>query len=314
MAFVSERLGKWMPGDKPLGVNSRPRLSGVMYTINATHAHGSRIRHPGEFYDERIRSVINRIVIDENSHGYSVSREMRMLGVGEVLRVMVQGMADRVEWDNNPGDEDSSVRARAPFRMPVLRCHDATIGATLASLGCFGGDERWPSFTSHVIFELFHQKAVPSLGTDEGKKPVDATSLGIACQGDDKPQDTMRRSVEKLTTERRRSLDGYFVRVKYNGRVMTISGCREEGKHLEGNESLCTLVSLLAPPLPRSPTSPGDARRTVYSILFTDSFTHEHQSAFKSIVGKFTPRNWRDACGSNLGAPTTAVKDEPAGY
>ncbi|KAK0609372.1 hypothetical protein B0T17DRAFT_137393 [Bombardia bombarda] len=73
-------------------------------------------------------------------------------------------------------------------------------------------------------------------------------------------------------------MDEYFVRVRYNDRIMTIPGCRAEGKHLDGDESLCTL------------------------------------SAFKSIVDKFTPRNWRYACRSNLGALLTTRNDEPAGY
>lgn len=246
MAYLSEKLGKWMPGNKALAVDSRPRLSAVMDTINATLAHGPETRLPDDFYDERVRETIDRVVVDESFYGYSVSREMRMRGVGEVLGGMVLNMVDRVECDRTRGS--TAMRSRSPPVMSLSGCHDGTIGATLASLGCFGGDERWPGFTSHVIVELFRKRPVPFLGMDERvlRKPlVDITSAASTPQqGDNGPRGIGRRPVEKLMPEEVRELDEYFVRVKYNDRVMTIPGCREEGKHLDGDESLCTLVSL----------------------------------------------------------------------
>ncbi|KAH6706216.1 hypothetical protein BKA61DRAFT_679389 [Leptodontidium sp. MPI-SDFR-AT-0119] len=73
MRCLSKKLGKWMPGNKPLTVGSRPRLSAVMNAVNATLAHGPDTRHtqlPDEFYDGQVRKVIvnsamSRIVYDK---------------------------------------------------------------------------------------------------------------------------------------------------------------------------------------------------------------------------------------------------------
>ena len=38
------------------------------------------------------------------------------------------------------------------------------------------------------------------------------------------------------------------------------------------------------------------------------------QEAFKSIADKFTPKNWKQACVSNLDGPLIPIDDERAGY
>jgi len=40
----------------------------------------------------------------------------------------------------------------------------------------------------------------------------------------------------------------------------------------------------------------------------------DEQDTFKAIVDKFTPKNWKADCMSNLGAPAFPEKSEPAGY
>lgn len=49
--------------------------------------------------------------------------------------------------------------------------------------------------------------------------------------------------MKELSEQEKRTLQGYFVRVRYNDRVMSVPGCKAPGKHLEGDESFCTLVS-----------------------------------------------------------------------
>lgn len=68
----------------------------------------------------------------------------------------------------------------------------------------------------------------------------------VTDQGDTgKPRDIGRRPVEKLSKDELQGLDGYFVRVKYNDRIMVIPGCQVQGNHLDGDQSLCTLGSLI---------------------------------------------------------------------
>ncbi|KAL1835687.1 hypothetical protein VTK73DRAFT_5458 [Phialemonium thermophilum] len=85
--------------------------------------------------------------------------------------------------------------------------------------------------------------------------------------------------MEELTPAERQQLDGYYVRLRYNDEPVTIPGCRLPGNHLEGDESFCTLA------------------------------------AFKSIVDKFTPKNWKQECRMNADAPPLSTGErEPAGY
>ncbi|KAI1848795.1 hypothetical protein JX265_013762 [Neoarthrinium moseri] len=251
MRYLSKKLGKWMPGNKALTLDSRPTLSALMDTINATRAHGPSTRLPDEFYDERVREVIDRIVIDEQFRGYGLSRELRILGVGQLMGDIVLKMVDQVEWrmkcDTLGG---TAMRSGGPPKLSLLGCHDRTIGVVLASLGCLGDSEQWPPFTSHIIFELFSKRTPGDSDLKEDKRnclPRNAnTSLtSIADQGGlSKLQGIGQRPVTKYTTNEEQTLDEYFVRVKYNDRIMTIPGCRVPGKHFDGDVSLCTLVSI----------------------------------------------------------------------
>ncbi|KAI1126979.1 histidine phosphatase superfamily [Nemania abortiva] len=273
MRFLSEKLGKWIPAGKSLAVDSRPRLFGVMDTINASIAHGPDTRLPDEFYEERVRKTIDRIVVDAHFHGYNVSREFRTLGSGEFMGGIVLRMLGQVRWNQR-----SSLSA--PPKLSLLGSHDYAFGATLASLGCFDSLEKWPPFTSNIIFELFRKSQTTGESHTLGLALRTPSTRPLSSNGQEpgEARGVSQRSTHMSTTKDTDKLNEYFVRVKYNGRILAIPGCRTEGNHLDGDESVCTL------------------------------------SAFKSIVDKFTPGNWHQACQSNLGAPPTIESDEPAGY
>ncbi|KAI5208825.1 phosphoglycerate mutase-like protein [Aureobasidium subglaciale] len=86
-----------------------------------------------------------------------------------------------------------------------------------------------------------------------------------------------RTPLTMLSDSDKQKLDGYYVRMRYNDRAMKVPGCRPAGKHYGDDESLCTL------------------------------------EAFKGIVDKFTPKNWKQACGSRLGENAFPDTIEPAG-
>ncbi|CAI4218000.1 unnamed protein product [Parascedosporium putredinis] len=83
---------------------------------------------------------------------------------------------------------------------------------------------------------------------------------------------------ERWGPKEQEALDGWYVRIRYNDEPIVLPGCRKSGNHLDGDVSFCTL------------------------------------SAFKSIVDKFTPTNWRRECRANIDAPAFPEKPEPAGY
>lgn len=105
---------------------------------------------------------------------------------------------------------------------------------------------------------------------------------------------TSRKPTDDLTGSEKARLKGHYVRVRYNDEPVVIPGCKLPGKHLEGDESFCTLV--------RGP------------LEVVDYGADSAQEAFKAIVDRFTPSNWKEACMSNLDTPAMPPQIEPAGY
>ncbi|PFH58191.1 hypothetical protein XA68_14031 [Ophiocordyceps unilateralis] len=262
MAFLTKKLGRWMPDESPVvAVDSRPRLSGIMDSINASRAHGPRTRLPSAFYDPEVKRIVEKIGVEEWYDGYKESREYRTLGIGSLVADIVTRMVD-------------SAASAAPLRLGLSGCHDTTLAATLSSLGAFETEE-WPPFTSHVAVELFRHVDKPCPEPSQsspwlpswlsGRFRTDAADLG-------------RKPTPLLDDADRRRLDGYYVRIRYNDTPVAVPGCRAPGKHLDGDDSFCTL------------------------------------EAFKAIVDKFTPRDWKQQCRADVKAPAFPEKPEPAGY
>ncbi|KAJ2896836.1 acid phosphatase [Zalerion maritima] len=86
------------------------------------------------------RLYIDRIVADEMFRGYGVSRELRMLGAGQLVGDIVLKMVDQVEWNRRHDIlRDPTMQSSAPPKLSLLGCHDRTMGVVLASLGCLNG-------------------------------------------------------------------------------------------------------------------------------------------------------------------------------
>ena len=284
MDFLNKLISKWMPPDsKCVAVDSHPRLSGIMDTINSTLAHGQPTRLPAEFYNKRGRDIIDKIGVEEWFSGYAESEEYRTLGIGHLVGDIVSRMVGSAEHNTNDGllevggDLGSLSSGRGGekhLKFAMSGCHDTTLGGVLASLGAFEAEE-WPPYTSHVALEMFRRSDMPQTEVDstarrtsfvketkykdasviEETRVNDSTTrkesfwsslFGAAKQkvGADPPapKGIARRPIDQLNAKERKRLDGYFVRIRYNDRPMTIPGCRVPGKHLEGDESFCTLV------------------------------------------------------------------------
>ncbi|KAM5382666.1 hypothetical protein ACJZ2D_002456 [Fusarium nematophilum] len=255
MAYLTKRLGRWMPEDNPrVAVDNRPRLSGIMDTINATNAHGPATRLPSEFYDPEVKRIIEKIGVEEWYAGYKESQEYRTLGIGGLLGDIVARMVGSAEHSAADGEYEQAVNATTgpPTTLPQVRfglsgCHDTTLAGTLASLGAFNDDE-WPPFTSHIAIELFrHVNQGPPPPPPAPKSSGFLSFFGWASKGTSSaagspPPGIGRKQTPDLTDEEKARLQGYFVRLRYNDRPVTIPGCKPAGKHLDGDESFCTLV------------------------------------------------------------------------
>ncbi|PSN74223.1 phosphoglycerate mutase-like protein [Corynespora cassiicola Philippines] len=306
MAYLSKVLSKWMPGNANVAVDSHPRLVGIMDTINATDAHGPKTKLPNEFYDPKAREIIDRISVEEWYSGYKESAEYRMLGIGALLGDITGRMTGSVEHNGNDGlveiggDDGNLGHGRGgetDIKFALSGCHDTTLAATLTSLGAFDG-EKWPPFASHIAFELFRKRrndgpntatadAFASVEEVTKQKSTKSQSWWSSLFGSTKsavdgrlpePEGIARKPLTDLTPQQKDSLKDYYVRIRYNDRVMQVPGCVPQGKHLDGDTTFCTL------------------------------------EAFKSIVDKFTPKDWKHSCATNVKAPSFPEKSEPAGY
>ena len=309
MKYLDFLLSKWMPQSSPkVAVDSHPRLSGIMDTINSTLAHGPETRLPAQFYDSKLRAIIDRIGVEEWFSGYQESLEYRTLGIGSLMGDLVERMTAVIartglsvrEIGGESGELGHGRGGEKSIKFALSGCHDTTLAAVLTSLGAFKG-EKWPPYTSHVAVELFRKpdelmsapETPPSaqkpgfmssmLGLNSSKTPLETLSRPLfssSSSGMSNSNTDTRTPLSELDVSSpiRRSIQGHYVRLRYNDRVMKIPGCSLPGKHLEGDESFCTL------------------------------------EAFKDIVDKYTPRDWRAECQSNMGGKAFPEGDESAGY
>ncbi|KAF2756906.1 phosphoglycerate mutase-like protein [Pseudovirgaria hyperparasitica] len=292
MAYLNKVIGKHMPAASPrVAVDSHPRLSGIMDTLNATLAHGSDTRLPSEFYDPKARAIIDKIAVEEWYSGYKESAEYRTVGIGALAGDIVARMVGSVETVaatqgtdviKNVRDATTDPGNEKQIKLALSGCHDTTLAALLTSLGAFDG-ESWPPFTSHVAIELF-RKNTPTTPTP--------TSLTASSSPPSKPNwwTTLfgpspsttprinRTPTSTLSTTQKSALDGFFVRVRYNDKVMQVPACAQPGKHFEDDTTLCTLA------------------------------------AFKGVVDAFTPRSWKGACRQNLDKAVFPEAEERAGF
>lgn len=323
MEYLNTLISKWMPvGSERVAVDSHPRLSGIMDTINSTLAHGPEVRLPSEFYDKKGREIIDKIAVEEWFAGYKESTEYRSVGIGGLVGDLVSRMTGSVERNGNDGllevgGKDGELgkgrNNEEGIKFAISGCHDTTLAAIISSLGAFDG-ENWPPYTSHLALELFRStdgpranlvKARTSLDEETKAKMADnqKQSLWSSVFGRTKnespknmpaPEGIARKTMNELSSEQKSKLDGYYIRIRFNDRPMVVPGCRLAGNHLEGDESFCTLV------------------RQGFSSAVT--IVNVRQEAFKRIADKFTPKSWKQACVTNLDQPAFPVAVEKAGY
>jgi acid phosphatase len=243
MAYLNKKIGHWMPEDNArVAVNSHPRLSGIMDTINASLAHGPETRLPADFYDERVRAIIEKIGVEEWYSGYKESQEYRMLGIGGLLGDVVARMVASAE--SRPTEGHILPRSMPTGMFAMSGCHDTTLAGVLASLGAFETD-KWPPFTSHIAIEMFRKSEPQPKSSDAGASWSTWLTSFVSGAGASSGLSTIgRRQTPDLSKAEKRRLEGYYVRVRYNDVPVTIPGCKTPGNHLEGDESFCTLVGL----------------------------------------------------------------------
>ena len=212
-----------MPSQRRVAVDSKPRISDIYDASNSTlGAKHPDIKLPAEFYDPTVRSILEKIAFEEEFVPFQENKEYRTLGMGALLGDIVERMTQCID----------APQSKQPTRMAFSGGHDSTIMGILGSYGALEGEHRvWPPYSSSVAVELFRDKRDKS---EEGLPTSKASTDEKLAIG--------RTSTTELSVAQRQSMEGYFVRMRYNDRPLTLPGCRAVRKHLEGDESFCTLV------------------------------------------------------------------------
>ena len=251
MDYVNQKIQKWMPNGQRVAVDSTPKLHGIFDTINSTFAtEGSVTRLPLEFYDPKLRKIIDRIAVEEEFFGYKESKEYRMLGIGALLGEAVDRMKVRAR-DGSPSHSETSnplehdLQKDDGARMALFACHDATEAAILGSLGALEGENcAWPVYGSSIALELF--KTVDEASQKRRSTGnILAKGLQLIRGRDDQVSPTSSTDQTDTGPEKPKAqTNRFYVRVKYNDRTVRLPGCSAQGLHLDGNDGFCTLVSL----------------------------------------------------------------------
>lgn len=279
LEHINKKLGKWMPAEhKRIAVDGKPRLSGIMDTTSASLAHDNTAstRLPKEFYDSEVRANVDRVVCDEWYAGFRESNEYRTLGMGSCINDMTSRMIWHVEGRDAEGSTARSSPASDVQGRPKLwmaGAHDTSLAGMLETLGAFGSNP-WPPFTSHIAVELF------SKASEDDKKPERswlASFLGSSTGMFVPARSLATKSTATYTAPERELLRKHYVRVRYNDVPAVIPGCAKAGRHLEGDETFCTL------------------------------------EAFKEIVEAVAPKDFKQQCTMNLGTGIGG-SIEPAGF
>lgn len=167
-------------------------------------------------------------------------------------------MVGRVE--QSPADGEYELMSKSgqdhlSIKFGMSGCHDTTLAGCLASVGAFSG-AQWPPFTSHIAFELFRKAGTAPTAAEPAISPKATTVTAVppktswwgslfssTTPAGMPPPGIGRKPTEELSEVEKQKLDGYYVRIRFNDEVVSIPGCKLPGKHLDGDESLCTLVS-----------------------------------------------------------------------
>ncbi|TCD67802.1 hypothetical protein EIP91_011930 [Steccherinum ochraceum] len=191
---LDEKISKYIGGN-PIRLDGKPRASGILDTVKAAQAHSISV--PGEFKEKGVLDVIvcsERAVVQEWFAGYK-TEEVRRLGMGRLLSDLTRKMSSKAEKE----EADK-------MKILVHSTHDTALAGLCSTLDVF--DDRWPSFSAAITFELFHKRSTEDLS----KRTLFQTVLSPFRQ----PQ---------ITTE-------HFVRMRYQNRNMVLPICSEEGNLL----------------------------------------------------------------------------------
>ena len=126
------------------------------------------------------------------------NQEFRRLAMGPLFHDLQQKLAKK-----------AALGSKDPSKILIYSAHDITLAGISSALEVF--DNRWPTFTASITFELFRLQ--PTQGFLGSLRPP------------------------FLSSERPR----HYVRMRYQNQDVAIPHCKLKGNHLPGAQEFCTL-------------------------------------------------------------------------
>ncbi len=170
----------------------------------------------------------------------------------------MQGNRVKMTAQTGKAHVESGKYEAGGIRFGLSGCHDTSLASLLSSLGAFKGED-WPPYTSSIAFELFKASGTEEdAGKGGGSPKTDSnlsrlfSLLGLRTKTTHSSKESARKPTDDLSQDEKDALSGHYVRIRYNDRPMFVPGCKLPGKHLEGDESFCTLVGLALSYIARS--------------------------------------------------------------
>ncbi|KAE9364108.1 phosphoglycerate mutase-like protein [Stipitochalara longipes BDJ] len=274
MAYINKLFSRWMPDHSvPIAVNSVPSLYQIKDFVDSSVAHDRSL--PDEFYDDKARQIMNKISMEEWFAMFIESREYRTLAVGTVMGEIHDRMRSviRASFESNLSPSRSTPLETERFgKLALIGCHDTTIVGILSSLGVFD-QKTWPALCSHIAVELLEESsedaALCAVGSSDAMRTAKA-QIGSLKQIKESllPGKAIETKDLISPVEGLPNAPGkHYVRIRYNDHLLKIPGCNQPGKNFMGDATLCTW------------------------------------NAFKEIVDSVRPKDWQEACRSNLDRP-----------
>jgi acid phosphatase len=324
MEYLNNLISKWMPHGSPrVAVDSHPRLSGIMDTINSTLAHGTPTRLPSEFYDPKARAIIDKIGVEEWFSGYKENREYRTLGIGGLMGDVLERMTESVEGSGKTGiaevggengELETGRGGEKEIRFALSGCHDTTLAAMLTSLGAFEG-EKWPPYTSHIAIELFRKKDATSpariIPPDPRDQPdqVDQTPVSRT-PSDPSPESSPKPGFFSSMFSRSPSpslpsstIASSSVSAPIGRTTTSLLSTSQLSKLNDYYVRIRYNDRTMVVPACKQPGKNLNGDETFCTLR-----------AFKEVVDDFVPANWKRQCQMNLESKENVFRDEKAGY
>lgn len=144
MIAINKKIARYMPSDSRVAVDGKPRLSGIMDTINSVYAQndneiksfqehdtripidswfstysGPPIGLPRAFFDLQVRKNIEKIGVEEWFQGYNESEEYRRLGIGGLLADITGRMVDTAGLESGFGLQEVIEGKTKPIKFAL---------------------------------------------------------------------------------------------------------------------------------------------------------------------------------------------------